>query len=286
MNATEQKKALATAVSAARAAGKMMRDNLRETKKINEATQHDIKLELDVRCQKRIERELRRAFPKIPILGEEGILGDPEAPVRWVVDPIDGTVNFSYGIPHACVSIALQERVTGSKLQVSGSNKRGTELKAQNTKPGAHPFRSIVGVVYDPFSDEMWTAIRGQKSRLNGTVIHVSDRKRLEEAIVALGFAKQRFTLNKMLPKFNGLIHRVRKIRIMGAAALSLVYVATGRMDAYLEYGLRLWDIAAGGLIIEGAGGEFLFEEVGGDYTYQILANNGHLARALERVGN
>lgn len=286
MNATEQKKALATAVSAARAAGKMMRDNLRETKKINEATQHDIKLELDVRCQKRIERELRRAFPKIPILGEEGILGDPEAPVRWVVDPIDGTVNFSYGIPHACVSIALQERVEGSGLQVSGSKKRGAKLKTRNAELGAHPFRSIVGVVYDPFSDEMWTAIRGQKSRLNGTVIHVSDRKKLEEAIVALGFAKQRFTLNKMLPKFNGLIHRVRKIRIMGAAALSLVYVATGRMDAYLEYGLRLWDIAAGGLIIEGAGGEFLFEEVGGDYTYQILANNGHLARALERVGN
>lgn len=286
MNATEQKKALATAVTAARAAGKMMRDNLRKTKKINEATQHDIKLELDVRCQKRIERELRRAFPKIPILGEEGILGDPEAPVRWVVDPIDGTVNFSYGIPHACVSIALQRRVTGSELQVSGSKKRGAKLKTRNAELGTHPFQSIVGVVYDPFSDEMWTAIRGQKSRLNGTVIHVSDRKKLEEAIVALGFAKQRFTLNKMLPKFNGLIHRVRKIRIMGAAALSLVYVATGRMDAYLEYGLRLWDIAAGGLIIEGAGGEFLFEEVGGDYTYQILANNGHLARALERVGN
>lgn len=284
MNPTEQKKALATAVTAARAAGKMMRDNLRATKKINEATQHDIKLELDVRCQKRIERELRRAFPKIPILGEEGVLGDPEAPVRWVVDPIDGTVNFSYGIPHACVSIALQRQVTGSEFPVSGSRRKAGQLKTRNSKPGTS-FESIVGVVYDPFADEMWTAIRGQKSRLNGTVIHVSNRRKLEEAIVALGFAKQRFTLNKMLPKFNGLIHRVRKIRIMGAAALSLVYVATGRMDAYLEYGLRLWDIAAGGLIIECAGGEFLFEEVGGDYTYQILASNGHLARSLERVG-
>lgn len=284
MNPTEQKKALATAVIAARAAGKLMRDNLRATKKINEATQHDIKLELDVRCQKRIERELRRAFPKIPILGEEGVLGDPEAPVRWVVDPIDGTVNFSYGIPHACVSIALQRRVTGLEVQVSGSRRKAGQLKTRNSKPGTS-FESIVGVVYDPFADEMWTAIRGQKSRLNGTVIHVSTRRKLEEAIVALGFAKQRFTLNKTLPKFNGLIHRVRKIRIMGAAALSLVYVATGRMDAYLEYGLRLWDIAAGGLIIECAGGEFLFEEVGGDYTYQILASNGHLARSLERVG-
>lgn len=286
MNATEQKKALATAVSAARAAGKMMRDNLRETKKINEATQHDIKLELDVRCQKRIERELRRAFPKVPILGEEGVLGDPEAPVRWVVDPIDGTVNFSYGIPHACVSIALQRRVAGSEFQVSGSKKRDGKLRTQNTKPGTSQFQSIVGVVYDPFTDELWTAIRGQPARLNGTVIRVSDRKKLNEAIVALGFAKQRFTLNKMLPTFNGLIHRVRKIRIMGAAALSLVWVAGGRMDAYLEYGLRLWDIAAGGLIVECAGGEFLFTEVGGDYTYQILANNGHLARQLERASD
>lgn len=282
MTATEQKQALATAVTAARAAGKMMRDNLHETKKINEATQHDIKLELDVRCQKRIERDLRRAFPKIPILGEEGVLGDPEAPVRWVVDPIDGTVNFSYGIPHACVSIALQRRVTGSEFRVSSSSKRATQLKTRNSKPEKHPFESIVGVVYDPFTDEMWTAIRGQQSRLNGKVIHVSSRKKLGEAIVALGFAKQRFTLNKMLPVFNGLIHRVRKIRIMGTAALSLVYVGTGRMDAYLEYGLRLWDIAAGGLIVECAGGEFLSEPVGKDHTCQILASNGHLSRQLD----
>ena len=276
MTTIEQKKALATAVSAARAAGKMMRVNLNKAKKINEASQHDIKLDLDVRCQKRIEQTLRKSFPTVPILGEEGILGDPEAPVRWVVDPIDGTVNFTYGIPHACVSIALQVR-TRSKTQVPRS-----ETKAM-TKP-AEVFQSIVGVVYDPFTDEMWTAIRGRQSRLNGKVIRVSQRKKLDESIVALGFAKQRFTLNKMLPVFNGLIHRVRKIRIMGAAALALVYVGTGRMDAYLEYGLRLWDIAAGGLIVECAGGEFWSEAVGNEYTYQILASNGLIARPLERA--
>jgi myo-inositol-1(or 4)-monophosphatase len=255
----DAKKKLACAVEAARAAGKLMRANLRAVKKINEATQHDIKLELDVRCQKLIERTLRKGFPTIPILGEEGILGDPEAPVRWVVDPIDGTVNFSYGIPHACVSIALQER-------------RGKT------------FRSTVGVVYDPFTDEMWTAIRGQPARLNGKLIRVSKRAKLDEAVVALGFAKQKFTLNRMLPVFNGLIHRVRKIRIMGAAALSLVYVATGRMDAYVEYGLRLWDIAAGGLIIECAGGEFWHQPVAGEYAYEIVASNGRLRGELERV--
>ncbi len=284
MTTTETKHALATAVTAARAAGKMMRDNLNKAKKINEASQHDIKLDLDVRCQKRIEQTLRKAFPTIPILGEEGILGDPEAPVRWVVDPIDGTVNFTYGIPHACVSIALQQHVPGSEFQVSSSPKSVGKLKTRNSKPERHPFESIVGVVYDPFTDEMWTAIRGQPARLNGKVIHVSDRKKLKEAIVALGFAKQRSTLNKMLPVFNDLIHRVRKVRIMGAAALALVYVGTGRMDAYLEYGLRLWDIAAGGLIVECAGGEFWSEAVGDDYTYRILASNGPIARPLEKA--
>lgn len=273
MNRKELQRALATAVTAARAAGGMMRRNLRETKKINEATQHDIKLELDVRCQKRIERELRRAFPEIPILGEEGILGDPNAPVRWVVDPIDGTVNFSYGIPHACVSIALQVRVAAAA-------KAGKQ--ARKTVEPVEEFQSVVGVVYDPFTDELWTAIRGERSKLNGKPIHVSERKKLNEAIVALGFAKQTLTLNKMLPTFNGLIHRVRKIRIMGAAALSLVYVGTGRMDAYLEYGLRLWDIAAGGLIVECAGGRFRQKSLGKDYAYEILATNAHLARALE----
>ena len=88
-----------------------------------------------------------------------------------------------------------------------------------------------------------------------------------------------------MLLTFNNLIHRVRKIRIMGAAALSLVYVATGRMDGYLEYGLRLWDIAAGGLILECAGGEFWHEAVPGDYTYQMVATNGRLRKLIEQAG-
>lgn len=270
----EKKRALASAVAAARAAGNLMRANLRLSKKINEATQHDIKLELDVRCQKLIERSLRRAFPKIPILGEEGILGDPEAPVRWVVDPIDGTVNFSYGIPHACVSIALQERAPGAGSRAS--RRRSTTAPA---------FRSVVGVVYDPFTEELWTAIRGGPARLNARVIRVSRRTKLNEAIVALGFAKEQLTLNRMLPTFNALIHRVRKVRIMGSAALSLVYVASGRMDAYVEYGLRLWDIAAGGLIIDCAGGDFWHEPVEGEYAYRILASNGKLRRKLERVG-
>ena len=275
MKSSSTQQTLKAAVTAARAAGKMMRDNLRAVKKINEATQHDIKLELDVRCQKRIEAILRRAFPEVSILGEEGVLGDQQSEYRWVVDPIDGTVNFTYGIPHACVSIALQRRRT--ETQKSGG-------RGQPPHPDA-PYQTIVGVVYDPFCDELWTAVRGQAARLNGTIIRVSQRPKLNEAIVSLGFAKQRYTLEKVLPTFNRLIHRVRKVRIMGAAALALVYVATGRMDAYVEYGLRLWDIAAGGLIIECAGGEFWNEPVAGEHAYRILANNGLLRKQLERLG-
>ncbi len=106
----ELKKALDVAVRAARLAGALMRKNLRAKKKVNEITSHDIKLELDVRCQKLIGKILRTAFPKIPLLGEEGDSGNVNAEYRWVVDPIDGTVNYAFGIPHAAVSIALQSK--------------------------------------------------------------------------------------------------------------------------------------------------------------------------------
>jgi len=268
MNLKEQKRALAAAVEAAHSAGAIMSRHLMAPKRIHVATQHDIKLELDVRCQKRIERLLRQAFPAVSILGEEGVLGNPDSDCRWVVDPIDGTVNFTYGIPHACVSIALQKRRAVPALQRN-----------------AHPdldYETLVGVVHDPFCGETFTAIRGGKALLNGRPIRVSDRGRLGEAIVSIGFAKTRRSLDRMLPTLLRLTHRVRKIRIMGAAALSLAYVAAGRMDAYLEGGLRLWDIAAGGLILECAGGDFHFWPIEGqEHAFGLLANNGLLRKKL-----
>src|SRR5437660_2414971 len=120
-----------TAVEGARAAGELMRRHRHSPKKVNSATQHDIKLELDVRCQKLIEKTLRAAYPQLAILGEEGVLGDTQAEHRWVVDPIDGTVNFTYGIPHCCVSIALQTRNAHRGMRTS---------KIQRQKRGAgHP---------------------------------------------------------------------------------------------------------------------------------------------------
>jgi len=243
-----------------------MRRNQWSVKRVNAETSHDIKLELDVRCQRLIDRMLRGEFPETALLGEEGVSGSANAAHRWVVDPIDGTVNFAYGIPHASVSIALQTR----------SAERGV----RNRKPGAEPYQAVLGVVYDPFTDELWTAIRGQAARLNGRVIHASRRRKLSECVVSIGFAKNRTSLERALPYFIWLARRVRKIRMLGSAALGLTYVATGRLDAYIERGIYLWDIAAGGLIIECAGGKF-WREPTENGKFRMVASNGLVHRNL-----
>jgi myo-inositol-1(or 4)-monophosphatase len=231
--------ALNCAVRAAKAAGQIIRKNQFSQKKIDFASQHDIKLELDVRCQKKITTELQRAFPDVALLGEEGESGETNSTTRWVVDPIDGTVNFSYGIPHACVSIALQERA---------------EEKALDAYPDG--YRPTVGVVYDPFCDELWTAVYGEPAKLNGKTIRVSTRTRLDEAVVSVGFAKSKENLDFMLPFFNQLVHRVRKIRMMGRRRWLNV---CGEREVRHLYRARdsALGCRAGGLIVQCAGGSF-----------------------------
>jgi myo-inositol-1(or 4)-monophosphatase len=258
-------------IAAAKAAGAVILKNLHVPKKANEVTSHDIKLELDVRCQKLIARRLRAAHPEVALLGEEGVAGDPNAEYRWVVDPIDGTVNFAYGIPHACVSIALQERVEGRGPRVESRPKRSTLDSGHST---------LLGVVYDPFTDELWTAQHNGPARLNGRVIHVSRRRDLAECVVSIGFAKDRASLKRALPYFVWLARRVRKVRMLGSAAMGLTYVATGRLDAYIERGVNLWDIAAGGLILERAGGRF-WRDPADHGKYRMVASNGLLHRKL-----
>ncbi len=265
MKASQHARALKSAVNAARVAGKLIRKNLGADKVVNLTSRYDIKLELDERSQALIEKMLRRDFPRVAVLGEEGISGDTAADTRWVVDPIDGTVNFAYGIPHACVSIALQ-------------------IRNARFKQGHAKYITVVGVVYDPFCDELWTAIRGQPARLNGKVIHASRRRRLADCIVTMGFSKSQGSLNRTLPFFEKLVPRVRKVRLTGAAALDLTYVASGRFDAFIERGVRLWDIAAGGLILECAGGEFWHEQIEGFETYRIVANNGFVRKKIQSL--
>ena len=253
MNKIRLAQALAVAVKAARAAGKVMHDNWHKPKKVNHAEQHDIKLELDVRCQVLIEKTLAAEFPEIPVLGEEGITGDVTAEYRWVVDPIDGTVNYASGVPHAAVSIALQFRE-----------------------------QSVVGVIYDPFTDEIWTTTTGQPTRLNGKVVRVSAVDRLADAVIAAGFSKSKSSLRASLPHVSRLLRQARKVRIMGSAALELAYVASGRFDAYVERRINLWDVAAGSLLVENAGGEFFTEPAPGKYRYAMCADNGKLRKKLQ----
>ena len=246
------KSALTAAIQAARAAGKIMHANWHKPKRVNSAEAHDIKLELDVRCQALIEKILAKAFPQIPVLGEEGSTGDVTAEYRWVIDPIDGTVNYFFGMPHAAVSIALQHRE-----------------------------KSVVGVIYDPFTDEIWTTIKGEPTRLNGKIVRVSQRARIEESIIAMGFSKSQDNLNKSLPHMIRLSRRAKKMRIMGSAALELVYVASGRLDAYIERTINLWDVAAGQLLLENAGGEFYSRPAPGG-KLRMCADNGLLRKKLQ----
>lgn len=259
MTRDDVRNALAAATDAAQQAGGLLRRNWGLTKVVGQVARHDIKLELDVRCQRLIERTLARAMPGIPVLGEEGDQGGGDRRRRWVVDPIDGTVNYAHGIPHACVSIALQERRT--------------------ERPNAS-FETRVGVVYDPFCGELWSAQAGRPARLNGRPIAVSTRP-LAQAVVSFGFGKSAEVLDYLVPALGDLANRVRKIRIMGSAALALCYVASGRFDAFVEPGLRLWDIAAGGFILEQAGGVFWRRQLEGHERYAVNGHNGRLARSL-----
>lgn len=240
-------------------AGALIRSNWLHPKTINELKKHDIKLKLDVETQQLITQRLQALYPEIALLGEEGCTGNTNADYRWVVDPIDGTVNFAFDIPHACVSIALQQK----------------QLSA---------YQTILGVVYDPFCHELWTATQDEPAKLNRMPIHVSNRSTLSETIISIGFAKLQHNVNITMEAMMQLTSQVRKIRIMGSAALDLVYVASGRLDAYLEAGVRLWDIAAGGFIIERAGGTFqhLLITNAEPETYKIMASNGRLTQELQ----
>jgi myo-inositol-1(or 4)-monophosphatase len=266
MKKADYPRALKSALTAARAAGALMRKNLAATKKVNERLSHDIKLDLDVRCQKLIERTLAKSFPDIAVLGEEGDSGHTNPPSRWVIDPIDGTVNYAYGIPHACVCIALQVRSQAKSAQVDDG------------------YATVLGLIYDPFMDEMWSAISGDVARLNGKPIRVSPRTKLHDAIAAMGYGKNEQTMGEALRVFKKLSRRTRKMRNMGSAGLALAYVATGRFDAYLERGISLWDIAAGGFIVERAGGEFWRERMRDGQGYRMIASNGKLRRQIEAL--
>ena len=143
--------------------------------------------------------------------------------------PIDGTVNYLYSIPHFCISIALR-------------NKESNEI--------------IMGLIYDPMLDELWTVEKGGSPMLNGRTITCSPREALEEAILFVGCGKDKEALTTGLERFERASTRARKMRMMGSAALGMAYIATGRLDGYIESRISLWDVAAGILLVEAGGGK------------------------------
>ena len=240
---------LAAATEAARATGDLLRSHFQEPLTVNAALAHDIKLEVDVQAQNLIAEMLLRRFPEHALYGEEGIVGDQESDYQWVVDPLDGTVNYFYGIPHFCVSIALRFR---------------REI--------------ILGVIFDPIRDELWTTEKGERPCLNGEEIHVSSRANLAEAMLSVGLSKTTATIDAGFPLLEKMVHRARKCRLLGSAALDLAYVASGRLDAYIEQGISLWDIAAGSILVENAGGRVeLRPRSDAPDKFSIVASNGLL---------
>jgi myo-inositol-1(or 4)-monophosphatase len=161
------------------------------------------------------------------------------------------------------------------------SDEKGVRRRTKNLDTRHTSHVTVLGVIYGPFTDEIWTTVRGGPTRLNGKIVRVSNRSKLEDAIIAMGFSKSRENMEKTLPHLNRLARRVKKIRLMGSAALELVYVASGRLDAYIERTINLWDVAAGSLLVENAGGEFyvLPAPHGG---LRMCASNGKLREKLQ----
>ncbi len=245
---------LELATHAAIEAGKLLRLNFGKDAVVDEAQHHDIKLALDKESQELITQILLGARPGDALYGEEGLAGNQASPRHWIVDPIDGTVNYYYGIPHFCVSIAL--RVDGE---------------------------IVVGVIHDPMVGETWTVEAGGKPMLDGKPIRTSNRDKLAECVLFVGCGKDEAALKTGNERFQRASIRARKMRMMGSAALGMAYIASGRLDAYIESRISLWDIAAGKLLVEAAGGKVDLTEVPGTAdAWSIVATNGRIS--LEEI--
>jgi myo-inositol-1(or 4)-monophosphatase len=239
---------LELATHAALEAGKLLREHFGVEAAVDEATHHDIKLALDKESQTLITKILLEQRPGDALYGEEGLAGNLDSERQWIVDPIDGTVNYYYAIPHFCVSIAL--RVAGE---------------------------ITVGVIHDPMVGETWTVELGGPAKLNGKPIQASKRELLEESILFVGCGKDEEALKTGIERFRKASLKARKMRMMGSAALGMAYIASGRLDAYVESRISLWDIAAGKLLVETAGGKVDLVSNGESDTWAIVATNGRI---------
>ncbi|MBN8555908.1 MAG: inositol monophosphatase [Deltaproteobacteria bacterium] len=222
-------KELEVAFKAARAGVAVINKYIGREFKISKKGEINLVTEVDVKAQKAICDVLLKAFPKDSILAEEGDLSKTaKSPRRWIVDPIDGTTNFAHGYPRFCVSI-------------------GFEMNGQMQ----------CGVIHDPSMEEIFHAVRGKGAFLNKKKIKVSKISKLKEALLVTGFPYDLYDpATDNIPYFLHLLKKCQAIRRDGSAALNLAYVAAGRFDGFWELGLSPWDVAAGLLMIEEAGGK------------------------------
>ena len=214
---------LAVGVDAARAAGAILVDHYeRGVREVaTKSTPTDLVSEADLEAERAIRDLLEARRPDDAILGEEGDDIAGSTGLRWVVDPLDGTVNYLFGIPQWCVSVACEDQV---------------------------------GVIFDPLRDELFTVRAGEEAKLGGVPLRGSRRDDLATAMVATGFGYDARVRAAQAEVVARLLPQVRDIRRLGSAALDLAWLAAGRYDAYYEYGLNAWDWAAGEMLCRAAG--------------------------------
>jgi myo-inositol-1(or 4)-monophosphatase len=219
---------LELAERAAREAGALLLERFREPARGigRKSSETDLVSDADRAAEELIAGLLERERPDDALLAEEGARGEGPSGRRWVIDPLDGTVNFLYGQAHWCVSIALEDAAGG-----------------------------LVGVVHDPAKGETFTAIRGAGARLGSSPISVRRHERLETALIATGFGYDAARRSVQAQALLRVLPGVRDIRRAGSAALDLAWLAAGRLDGYFERGVQHWDWAAGRLLVTEAGG-------------------------------
>jgi myo-inositol-1(or 4)-monophosphatase len=253
----ELEELLGIAARLAREAGAIQRASYEAPHQIDTKSQAtDLVTEVDRACEAHLVSALARERPADAVLAEEGGGNDRAgATYRWVIDPLDGTTNYAHGYPRFAVSIAVE--------------REGEQA---------------IGIVYDPLLDELYQAVTGSGAQRNGRRIRVSPERELRRALVATGFAYDKALVDDdNTREFRAFLKQAREVRRDGSAALDLCYVASGRFDAFWEYKLAPWDVAAGTLIVTEAGGTVTDTTGGGAYRSgrAVLASNGALHAAM-----
>jgi len=247
---------LEVAVTAASLAGRQLRHGDANDRQVEKSTTHDVKIAADRRAESLIVDHIRTRTAYAILSEEAGLIAarGPADSRTWIIDPLDGSLNYHQGIPLCCISIAMYD--------------------------GWEP---VLGVVYDFNRDELFTGIVGRGAQCNGRAIGPSATHRRQEAVLATGFPVSRDFAAPALQAFIGQIRGFRKVRLLGSAALSLSYVACGRLDAYTEENIMLWDVAGGCALVTAAGGRVELRR-GADSRrpVTVYADNGQLGPGVQ----